>query len=96
MQIFRPLVPEAAVRRGAQARGGAEAPDVDVPGMWVECKHGKKVNLRAALTQAIGDAALGRVPVAVCKDDRAEPVVVMRLADFLTLWTRARGRGGEV
>lgn len=95
VQRFRPLVPEVVVHRGAQARGGEEAPDVDVPGLWLEAKHGKKVNLRAALAQAIGDASTGRVPVAVCKDDRSEPVVVMRLEDFLTMWTRARGRGGE-
>ena len=39
----------------------------------------------------MGDASPGRMPVAVCKDDRAEPVVVLRLEDFVTLWTRARG-----
>ena len=52
VQRFREAVPGLAVRRGAQARGGHEAPDVDVPGLWVEAKHGRCVNLRAALAQA--------------------------------------------
>lgn len=93
---FAPLVPEASVRRGAQARGGDEAPDVDVPGLWVEAKHGRKVNLRAALTQARRDASAGRVPIAVCKDDRCEPVVVLGLEDFLTLWSAWRTTKGAV
>ena len=83
---FRAELPGLVIRRGAQARGGSEAPDVDVPGLWVEAKHGQKVNLRAALAQAIRDAGTGRMPVAVCKDDRSEPVVVIRLDDFLALW----------
>lgn len=91
---FRAELPGLSIRRGAQARGGNEAPDVDVPGLWVEAKHGQKVNHRAALAQAIRDAAGTRMPVAVCKDDRSDPIVLMRLDDFLALWRTSWGRGG--
>ena len=86
VQRFREVLPGLPIHRGAQARGGHEAPDVDVPGLWVEAKHGRCVNLRAALAQAIRDAAGMRMPVAICKDDRAEAVAVLRLDDFLALW----------
>ena len=82
---FRAAFPAADIKRGLQSRGGAEVPDVDVPGYHIEAKHHRRVNVRAALAQAIADAAPGRVPVAVCKDNRAEPVVVLRLDDFLAL-----------
>lgn len=91
---FRAEMPGLEIRRGAQSRGGSEAPDVDVPGLWVECKHGQKVNHRAALAQAIRDAAGSRMPVAICKDDRSEPIVILRLNDFLALWRASWDRGG--
>ena len=87
---FRAVFPDANIRRGLQSRGGSEVPDVDVPGWHVEAKAHRKVNLRAALAQAITDAAPDRVPIAVCKDNRAEPVVVLRLDDFLALLARAK------
>lgn len=74
-----------AVKRGLQTRGGGkEAPDVDGTPYHIECKHGRLVNLRAALAQAIRDTD-GRVPVVVAKDDRSEPIVVMRMSDWLRL-----------
>ncbi len=88
---FRAVFPDHDVRRGFQSRGGTEAPDVDVPGWWVECKHHRLVNLRAALAQAVEDAAAtpDRVPVAICKDNRTAPIVVLRFEDFVALVTRA-------
>lgn len=100
------------VKRGlAQSRFGAcEAPDVtNVPGWWVECKHEKQVNLRAALKQAVEAEALcrsntiragfpmdSRRPVAFCKDNRSEPVAILRLDDFLeiarSLWQLTKPR----
>jgi hypothetical protein len=83
-------------KRGlAQPRGGsAEEPDVLAPGVpiWLECKRGKKTNARAALAQAV--EAIGRSgarahPVAVCRDDHAEPVVMLHLdvwLEMLTAW----------
>jgi hypothetical protein len=89
---FRDIFPDHDVRRGLQARGGHEAPDVDVPGFWLETKHHRKVNLRAALAQAVNDAAAtpDRAPVAICKDNHAAPIVVLRFDDFLALVARAR------
>ncbi len=70
------------VKRGWQSRSGTEQCDVEGTPFHVECKHGKQVNLRAALRQAIADTD-GRPPVVIARDDRQEPVVVMRLADWL-------------
>lgn len=81
---FRTVFPDVEIRRGLQSRGGSEVPDVDVPGWHFEAKHHRRVDLRAALAQAIADAGADRIPVAICKDNRTEPVVVLRLADFLT------------
>jgi len=85
VQRFRDAYPDVSVRRGFQARSGSEAPDIDAPGLWIEAKHGRCVNLRAALAQAIACAPSDRRPIAVCKDNRTEPLVVMRLDDFFEL-----------
>lgn len=74
------------VRRGLQYRDGTDCPDVLTPCFWVEAKCGEQTNPRAALAQALDDAAgKGLWPVAVCKDDYQEPFVVMTLEDFLEL-----------
>jgi hypothetical protein len=93
---FRNAMPDAGVRRGLQARSGQEVPDVDCPVFWVEAKRGKCPNVRRALAEAEADAAEGRVPLAVVRDDRAEPFVALRLDDFLELvteWWARRGAG---
>ena len=80
-------------RTGWHQSHGLEVADVSVPlplaswprGIWNECKHHRKVPLRAALRQAIGDAPEGHLPIAVCKDDREEPIVLLRLTDWLQL-----------
>jgi len=72
------------VRRGLQSRG-EEVPDVDVPCFWVECKREKRTSPRAALEQAIDAAPRGRIPIAICKDDRRDPTVTLLLDDFLEL-----------
>lgn len=81
---FREAMPGADVKRGLQFRGGgAEVPDVDCPVFHVEAKHGKKPVVRAALQQAQADAVKGKIPIAVIKDNRQEPFVVLGLEDFL-------------
>ena len=74
------------VRRGLQYRGGMDCADVIAPGLWVECKAQRQTNPRAALAQAVR-CSEGRnlKPIAICKDDRCQPVVMMRLEDFLEL-----------
>jgi hypothetical protein len=88
-KTFREALGDESIRRGFQARSGAEAPDVDVPGWWIECKHHRRVNVFAALAQAVAVAPAGRTPIAVVKNDREEPIVALRLADFLALIARA-------
>ncbi len=90
---FRGAMPGADIHRGFQGRGGEEAPDVEVPIWWVECKHGKRPSIRNALKQADGDCPKGRVPIAIVKDDRLPPTVTMSLDDFLEFvseWWAAR------
>jgi hypothetical protein len=74
-------------RRGlGQARSAAEVPDVDVPGLWPECKRANRTNPRAALAQAIeASSSSGRMPIAICRDDRSEPFAMLRFTDLLTL-----------
>lgn len=80
---FREMLPGCHVKRGLQSRG-AEEPDVCIPHFWVECKRGKKTNIKAALRQASLDTD-GRRPLAICKDDREPTTVTMYLDDFLDL-----------
>ncbi len=76
------------VKRGFQRRDGREAPDVDGTPYWIECKHAKCVNVRAAMAQAIA-ATDGRPPVVIAKDNGVRvPLVVMRLGDWLDLVER--------
>jgi hypothetical protein len=88
------------VRRGLQYRSGAECADVIAPALFVECKRAIRTNPRAALAQAIeASAGKGLWPVAVCKDDRSEAFITMRLTDFIDLlkewWSRRPSVGAE-
>jgi hypothetical protein len=84
---FAEAMPGADCKRGiGQARSGSEVADVEVPRFFVESKHGKRPNPRAALAQAIEACEAngnGKTPIAVIRDDRKEPFVCMRLEDFL-------------
>ena len=77
-----PWLPD--IKRGLQSRGGgAEVPDVvGVPGLHIEVKTGKCPNPRAALKQAKKDCAAVTYPVAVIRDNRCEPFIVMDFRDF--------------
>lgn len=81
---FEEAMPGAKVKRGLQARGGDECPDVDAAGVFaVECKVGKAPPIRPALEQVLRDAPKGVIPMAAIKEDRREPFVVIMLDDFL-------------
>ena len=81
---FREVFGTDEVRRGLQSRG-EDVADVDCPIFWPELKRGKQPNIRAALAQAIEAAPKGRIPIAVCKDDRRDATVTLLLDDFLEL-----------
>ena len=83
--LFAEALPGVDVRRGMQFRSGAEVPDIDAPPFWIESKRGRKPNIRAALKQVIAETPQGRIPLAVIRDDREAPFVVMLLDDFLDL-----------
>lgn len=85
VQLFREALPEVPVKRGLQSRSGQEVADVEVPPFWIEAKRGKKPNVRGALAQAVEDAPVGRIPVAVIRDDRSEAFAVLSLEHFLKL-----------
>jgi hypothetical protein len=81
------------VRRGLQSRSGEETPDVEVPVFWIECKRGRRTDLKGALAQARAACPEGRWPLAICKDDHQPDVVAMHLDDFLALvrkWWEAK------
>lgn len=75
------------VRRGWQSRKGSDDPDViGLPKIWLESKKGRQPNPRGALAQAAKDSkGRGHYPVAVIRDDRSKPFVVLYWADFLEL-----------
>ena len=86
VDVLKRWLPEIAhqIRRGWQSRMGSDDPDVvGVPGCWFESKCGAQPNPRAALKQALADKGKGDVAIAVVRDDRCEPFVVMRLDDFM-------------
>ena len=86
---FREAMPGTHVKRGWQTRSGEDAPDVDCPPFWIECKVGKAPPVLPALEQAERDAPRGRVPIGVVKRDRTRPVVVLGLDDFLEILASA-------
>ncbi len=100
--MFRKIMPGAVIKRGLQSRGGgAEEADVVCPYFHPECKVGKLPSPRAALLQATRDATaagLWKMPVAVIKQDRQSPIVVLHLEDFLKFvgdwWFRGGGHEG--
>ena len=83
VRLFREAMPGADVRRGLQYRDGAECGDVTAGPLHIEAKCGKKPPLRPALDQAERTAPSWATPLAVCKSDRDEPIVVIRLDEFV-------------
>lgn len=90
-------------KRGlSQSRSGSEVPDVVLPEgvpLWVECKSGKRINIKAALGQAslaamtrsIDDGHLDCQwkPLAICRQDREAPTATMwwsDLAEIMREW----------
>jgi len=75
-------------RSSGQCFSGDTRADVDCPKFWVECKVGKRPNIKAALEQAEEareSSESTKTPVAICKWDRDEPIASMRLSDFIEI-----------
>lgn len=79
-------------RTGWHQSHGLDVADVSVPlplfdwaGIWNECKHHRRVPMRRAMEQALEDCVDGQLPVAVCKDNRKEALLLMRFSDWLKL-----------
>lgn len=82
-KILAAVYPKAE-RSYHQARSGSDASDVEGTPWFVECKIGKRPNIRGAFTQCC--AATDGRPVLVCtREDRAEWLVTLKLADFVRL-----------
>ena len=88
-RLFLEAMPGCEAKRAiGQYRGGAEAPDVLVPGVfWAECKVGKAPPLMRALNQARADCPKdeGLTPIAIVKQDRHKPVALVDLEDLLEI-----------
>ena len=65
-------------KRGFQFRDKDAAPDVDCPIFHIEAKAHRLAPLRAALKQAIRTCKSNKIPIAICKDDYREPIVLLR------------------
>ena len=96
------LGPQEVKRGLAQPRGGtAEEPDVVLPDSipyWIECKVGARVNPLGAMRQAqaaIKKAKVAKVPLAICKQDREKPIVVMPFDAFLEV-LRSLNKTGQL
>lgn len=89
--MFRQIYPDA--KRGYQSRGGtAAAPDVDFTPFYIECKAGAPAKKwREAWEQAAKGGDF-RFPLAVVKEDRKEPQVVIRV-DHLALLCNMQDMG---
>tara|TARA_R110002110_G_C13016296_1_gene677358 strand:- start:166 stop:501 length:336 start_codon:yes stop_codon:yes gene_type:complete len=75
----------AHARRGIQYRDGAECPDVmNVGDLWIECKVGKRPNIKGAMDQSKKACGLLR-PVAITKWDHGPTYVTMDLDLFADL-----------
>ncbi len=66
---------------------------VGIDGIHVECKYCEKLNVRAALDQAIEEAEKRKdgLPVVFWKVTRKPWVCIMRTDDFATLYKLAKG-----
>jgi len=88
------------IRRGCQARQGADEPDVVTPHLWIECKSGVKPNIWAAMRQAAEASSSSRqTPVVFAKEDGdLEGLVIMHYYDWEQMaqsWLNWECRGGD-
>ena len=76
--------------RGQQFKGGADSPDVvceSLPNVHFEVKRVERLDLLAAMAQAVADAGQC-VPVVAHRKNNGPWLVTMRLQDFIEHWPR--------
>lgn len=83
-QALRSVYP-GAERGLGQARGGAEAADVEGTPYWIQGKHGASPRIEAAYEQGVTDRTDQRPVVAITRRNRGRTLVTMALGDWLTL-----------
>jgi len=90
-RLLRAATPgaEKEIRRLPQYQRGDVDPDVTHPVLWVECKCWKAGSIRTALRQAEEHVPAGKMAVAICKWDREEPEVLIKLSDFLEIYEQS-------
>jgi len=89
---LKPVFGPRTTRSSGQCFRGDTRADVDCPRVFVECKVGKRPNIKAALEQAEqAGKNTDKLPVAICKWDREEPIASMRLHDFINILKLAYG-----
>ena len=83
------LFPGLDMRRGAQHAGNADAPDIKgFPGVHWEVKRAEKLNIHAAMAQAVRDAEGKSVPVVLHRRNRGKWLVTLE-GDNLCAFTKA-------
>jgi hypothetical protein len=80
---MKAIYPKA--KRGLQSRDGSECCDVEFTPFFVECKKGRKTNIKGALRQAKEAGDEVRPIMVVTRDDNEDILVTMVWSDFFKL-----------
>ena len=74
-------------RRGQQYCGaGGDADVIGLPGIHVEVKRVERLNVSDAMSQAIGDAAVGQMPAVFHRKNNEGWLVTTRLSDWIEIY----------
>ena len=78
-----------ATRRGQQYCGAnGDADVVGLDGIHIECKRVERLNIDAAMEQAVNDAKPDEVPAVFHRKNRKGWLVTMRLEDWLEMYKK--------
>lgn len=83
-------------RRGQQYSGIEGEDVVGLPGIHVEVKRVEKLNIYDAMSQAIGDAKEGQLPVVAHRRNRHPWLITMRAEDWFELYREWEAGRSEV
>lgn len=74
-------------RRGQQYCGTSGEADVTgLPGLHIECKRVEKLNLEAAMEQAVRDARAGEKPAVFHRKNRKPWLTILLTEDFIAIY----------